>query len=115
MRSRQLSSHRIFGAAEAAKALTTSIPIVFCFVNEPVALGFAQSLAHPGGNLTGMSNFSVEIAGKRIELLKELVPGLTRLACWYNAEAVNEAIEVSAVQAAATRFGMQFLPIAANK
>jgi len=102
-------------AAAAAKALTTSIPIVFCFVNEPVALGFAQSLAHPGGNLTGMSNFSVEIAGKRIELLKELVPGLTRLACWYNAEAVNEAIEVSAVQAAATRFGMQFLPIAANK
>ena len=65
-------------ATAAVKALTTTIPIVFCFVNEPVALGFAQSLAHPGGNLTGMSNFSVDIAGKRVEMLKELVPGLTR-------------------------------------
>ena len=65
-------------ATAAVKALTTTIPIVFCFVSDPVALGFAQSLAHPGGNLTGMSNFSVDIAGKRVEMLKELVPGLTR-------------------------------------
>jgi putative ABC transport system substrate-binding protein len=102
-------------ATAAVKALTTTIPIVFCFVNEPVALGFAQSLAHPGGNLTGMSNFSVDIAGKRVELLKELVPGLTRLATWYNPEAVNDAVELKAVEDAAAKLGMQFLAIAANK
>jgi putative ABC transport system substrate-binding protein len=101
-------------AAAAAKALTTTIPIVFCFVNEPVGLGFAQSLARPGGNLTGMSNFSVEIAAKRVELLKELVPALTRLAAWYNPEAVSDAIEMPAVEDAAARFGMQFLAIKAN-
>ena len=89
----------------AVKALTTTIPIVFCFVNEPVALGFAQSIAWPGSNLTGMSNFSVEIAGKRIELLKELVPGLTRLAAWYNPEAVNDAIELAAIEATAAADG----------
>lgn len=102
-------------AAAAVKPLTATIPIVFCFVNEPVALGFAQSLAHPGGNLTGMSNFSVDIAGKRVELLKELVPGLARLAVWYNPDAVNEAVEMSAVDDAAARIGMQLLALKANK
>ena len=102
-------------ATAAVKALTTTIPIVFCFVSDPVALGFAQSLAHPGGNLTGMSNFSVEIAGKRVELLNELVTGLTRLGTWNNPEAVNDAVELKAVEDAAAKLGMQFLAIAANK
>ena len=102
-------------ATAAVKALTTTIPIVFCFVSEPVALGFAQSLAHPGGNLTGMSNFSVEIAGKRVELLNELVTGLTRLGTWNNPEAVNDAVELKAVEDAAAKLGMQFRAIAANK
>ena len=101
-------------ATAAVKALTTTIPIVFCFVNEPVALGFAQSLAHPGGNLTGMSNFSVEITGKRIELLKELTPKLTRLCAWYNSDAMNDAVELRAVESAAAHFGMQFLAIRAR-
>jgi putative ABC transport system substrate-binding protein len=101
--------------AAAVKALTATIPIVFCFVNEPVALGFAQSLAHPGGNLTGMSNFSANLAGKRIELLKELVPGLTRLAAWYNPEAMNDPVELKEVENAAVKLGIQFLAIAANK
>jgi len=101
-------------AAAAAKQLTTTVPIVFCFVNEPVALGLAQSLAHPGGNLTGTSNFSVEIAAKRIELLRELVPGLVRLAAWYNPQAVSDAIEVPAVEKAAAGLRMEFLPVKAN-
>jgi putative ABC transport system substrate-binding protein len=101
-------------ATAAVKALTTTIPIVFCYVNEPVALGFAQSLAHPGGNLTGMSNFSVEVAGKRIELLKEIVPKLNRLCAWINPDAVNDAVELREVERAATRFGMQFLAIKAR-
>lgn len=101
-------------ATAAVKALTATIPIVFCFVNEPVALGFAQSLARPGGNLTGMSNFSVEIAGKRIELLKEVVPRLNRLCAWYNPDAVNDAVELREVEIAAARFGMQFLGVKAR-
>ncbi len=102
-------------AAAAAKALTTTIPIVFCFVNEPVVLGLVQSLARPGGNLTGMSNSSVEIAGKRVELLKELVPGLTRLTAWHNPEALNvDAVELKAVEMAAARLDMQFLAIKAH-
>jgi len=95
-------------ATAAVKALTTTIPIVYCYVNEPVALGFAQSLAHPGGNLTGMSNFSVEIAGKRIEQLKEITPKMKRLCAWINPDAVNDTVELNAVEAAATRYGMQF-------
>jgi putative tryptophan/tyrosine transport system substrate-binding protein len=102
-------------ATAAVKALTTTIPIVFCFVSDPVALGFAQSLARPGGNLTGMTNISVDIAGKRVQLLKELVPGLTRLAIWNNPEAVNDAAELKTVEDAATKLGMQFRAIAANK
>jgi len=101
-------------ATAAVKALTKTIPIVFCYVNEPVALGFAQSLAHPGGNLTGMSNFSVEIAGKRIELLKEIVPKLNRLCAWVNPDAVNDAVELQAVERAAARFGMQLLTVKAQ-
>jgi len=95
-------------ATAAVKALTTTIPIVFCYVNEPVALGFAQNLAHPGGNLTGMSNFSVDIAGKRIELLREVVPGMKRIGAWYNSEAVNDAVELRAVEAAAARFDLDY-------
>jgi len=101
-------------ATAAVKALTKTIPIVFCYVNEPVALGFAQSLAHPGGNLTGISNFSVEITGKRIELLKEIVPKLNRLCAWINPDAVNDAVEREAVERAAASFGMHFLAVKAQ-
>ena len=97
------------------KTLTTTIPIVFCFVPDPVAAGFAQSLAHPGGNLTGMSNLRLDIAGKKIELLKELLPGLTRLAIWNNPEGVGDALELKAVEDVATKLGMQLRAIAANK
>lgn len=64
--------------------LTKDIPIVFCNVTDPVALGFAKSLGRPGGNLTGLSTFVLAIAGKRLQLLHDIMPGLKRLACWYN-------------------------------
>src|SRR5262252_2339684 len=64
--------------------LTKTIPIVFMFVPDPVGMKFAQSLARPGGNATGLSNFGREIAGKRLQLLKELVPGLTRVGLLVN-------------------------------
>jgi ABC-type uncharacterized transport system substrate-binding protein len=65
---------------QAAKAATTTIPIVMANVNDPVALGFVVSLAHPGGNITGLSNLSPEIGGKQLELLKEIMPKISRVA-----------------------------------
>lgn len=67
-------------AAQAAKQATTTIPIVFAGAADPVADGFVASLAHPGGNLTGLSNVAAELVGKRLELLKQAVPRLARVA-----------------------------------
>ena len=64
----------------AAKAATTTIPIVMAQDSDPVGSGFVASLARPGGNITGLSTLSPEISGKRLELLKEIVPALSRVA-----------------------------------
>src|SRR5713226_1684133 len=64
----------------AAKEATTTIPIVMGFDNDPVGNGFVASLAHPGGNITGLSTLAPEISGKQLELLKEIVPRLSRVA-----------------------------------
>jgi putative ABC transport system substrate-binding protein len=71
-------------AAAAAKRITTTIPIVFETLGDPVGAGLVDSLARPGGNLTGVAGISAELSGKRLELLRELVPGLTRLAILVN-------------------------------
>jgi putative ABC transport system substrate-binding protein len=67
-------------AVQAAKQATTTIPIIFPGVADPVAFGFVISLARPGGNITGLTNFSPELSGKRVELLKEALPQISRLA-----------------------------------
>jgi putative ABC transport system substrate-binding protein len=67
-------------AALAAKKATQSIPIVMVRVADPVGSGIVASLAHPGGNITGVSNIAPELTGKRLEMLKEIVPGITRVA-----------------------------------
>src|SRR5213596_1807546 len=64
----------------AAKQVTTTIPIVMAQVNDPVGSGFVASLARPGGNMTGLSTLAPELSGKRLELLKEVVPKLSRVA-----------------------------------
>ena len=67
-------------ATQAAKDATSTIPIVMAQDNDPVGSGFVASLARPGGNITGLSGLSAEMNGKRLELLKEIVPKLSRLA-----------------------------------
>jgi putative ABC transport system substrate-binding protein len=71
-------------AAHAAKAATSSIPIVFAVGGDPVASGLVVSLARPGGNLTGMATLDLELSGKRLDLLRELVPSASRAAILWN-------------------------------
>jgi putative ABC transport system substrate-binding protein len=66
-------------AVQAARDATRSIPIVMASAGDPVATGLVASLAHPGGNITGLTGISAELAGKRMELLRELIPGLRRV------------------------------------
>jgi len=71
-------------ATKAAQQATTTIPIVFTAVADPIRVGLVPSLAHPGGNITGFTTGSVELSGKRLELLKAAVPHLTRVAVFIN-------------------------------
>jgi putative tryptophan/tyrosine transport system substrate-binding protein len=95
-------------SALAAKAATTTVPVVFVTGDDPVRLGLVASLARPGGNLTGVSFLTVEVMAKRLELLRELVAGAVRVAVLVNpAEAPNTEITLRDVVAAARGFGLQ--------
>jgi len=94
-------------AAPAAKRATSVIPIVFAMDNDPVSSGLVASLARPGGNVTGLSLQSPELAGKRLELLRDIVPHFRRLAIMANVGYPNAALEMEDVQAAARTLGVE--------
>ena len=95
-------------AALAAKAATTTIPIVFAIADDPVRLGLVASLARPGGNLTGINFFSGELTAKRMELLREMVPTATRIAVLVNpANAANADTALREVGTAVRAIGLQ--------
>jgi putative ABC transport system substrate-binding protein len=95
----------------AAKQATTVIPIVFATATDPVGSGFVASLAKPGGNVTGLSNQSVDLVGKRVELLYEAVPALRRLAIMANVGYAAAVDEMREAQGRAQQLGIEVTAI----
>jgi len=91
----------------AAKQATSVTPIVFAAVGNPVGSGLVATLVRPGGNVTGISTQAPDLAGKRIELLREIVPGLGRLAILANVGSSSAALDMAEAQAAASTLGLQ--------
>jgi putative ABC transport system substrate-binding protein len=94
-------------AVLAAKQATFVVPIVFAIAGNPVVNGLVASLARPGGNATGLTNQTADLAGKRIELLREIVPDLRRLAIMANVDNPSVMLDIGEVQAAAGALGLE--------
>jgi putative tryptophan/tyrosine transport system substrate-binding protein len=105
------------GATRPAKAATVKIPIVMAQDDDPVANGFVASLARPGGNITGLATLSPELSGKRLELLKEVVPKLSRVAVFGASTSPGNAKVLRELELAAAALGvkLQFLDVQSPK
>jgi putative ABC transport system substrate-binding protein len=99
------------GAAAAFKRATSVIPIVFAVATDPLGSGLVDSLARPGGNVTGLSNLQAELAGKRLELLREFIPRLRRVAVMANVGYPSAVLEMGEVQTAVQSLGLEFFPL----
>jgi putative ABC transport system substrate-binding protein len=95
----------------AVRPLTTTIPIVFVVVTNPVGAGFVESLARPGGNITGFSTFEPEIGGKWLESLKALAPEVVRVGVLHDSEALGFKALWLTTESVAPTFGIQAVPI----
>lgn len=95
-----------YPAARAVVDATSTIPIISINAGEPVETGLAQSLAHPGGNVTGLSDLSDDLSAKRLQLLKEAVPGIKRVAMLYNADDTGMVTRYRAAQKVAPALGL---------
>src|SRR4030095_4692560 len=101
-------------AAIAAKNATTTIPIVFTTLADPIAAGLIDSLARPGGNITGLTNIAAELGGKRLELLKETVPKLSRVALLWDPQNSGSAQAWKESQLPARELGLQLHSMAVS-
>ena len=97
----------------AAKAATSTIPIVMVLVADPVGAGIVASLARPGGNITGITNIVAELAGKRLEILKEMIPSASRVAVLVNPDSQNAPLQMRSAEAAARSLGIELGPVVA--
>jgi putative ABC transport system substrate-binding protein len=98
-------------AALAAQKATSVIPIVFPLASDPIATGLVAGLARPGGNVTGLSNQATDLPSKRLGLLREVVPGLQRLAIIANANSPSAMLEMRESSVAAATLGLSVLPL----
>ena len=101
-------------ATSAAQETTTTIPIVIGSAGDPVGSGFVKSLAHPGGNITGLSELAVDVSPKLLEMLLSMVPELSRVAVLINPNNSSHFTILKNVQAAAQRIGVKVLPLKAR-
>jgi putative tryptophan/tyrosine transport system substrate-binding protein len=97
--------------ALAAKQATTTIPIVMAAVADPVASGLVASLVRPGGNLTGLTFFVPEVCAKRVELIKEAIPTLTRVAFFINPANPSHPIALTVMERTASALGVELVPM----
>jgi putative ABC transport system substrate-binding protein len=97
-------------ALAAAKA-TKTIPIVMAATGDPVASGLIASLARPGGNITGLSQMATDLAGKRLELLKEVAPGISRVAVLWNPQDMTSILTWREIQLPARQLGIELLSL----
>jgi putative ABC transport system substrate-binding protein len=95
----------------AAKAATSSVPIVLVSVADPVGVGLVASLVRPGGNITGVTNIASELAGKRMQILKEIVPTATKVAVLINQDDPNAPLQMDSAKSAAGTLGIQLDPV----
>jgi len=98
-------------AVPALKQATSVIPIVFALATDPVGGGLVAGLARPGGNVTGLSMQATDLAGKRVELLREVVPRLKRLAVLGNVTIPQVVLEMREVEAASPKLNIQVIPL----
>lgn len=102
---------RSWPAAVAAKQATTTIPIIMIGSGDPVATGLVASLAHPGGNITGLADLATELSAKRLDLLKETVPKLSRVAVLWNSADGGMTLRFRSIQSAAPTLGVALRPL----
>ena len=98
-------------ASLAVKKATTSVPLVMVAVGDPVATGLVASLGRPGGNITGLTSIAAEMEGKRLELLREVVPKISHIAVLWNAASPVQVIQERETRAAAQVLGMKMLSL----
>ena len=98
------------GAAPYLKAATSTVPIVFVYVADPIGAGLVESIRHPGGNATGLTNFGLELIGKRLEFLKEIVPPLARVAMIVNPTNPISSFYIGQANAAGQKLGLTCKP-----
>ena len=94
-------------AIQAARGGTSTIPIIMAWSGDPVRIGVVNSLAHPGGNVTGLSSLAPQVSARRLQLLKEAVPGLSRVAVFWNPAVPDKALDLQEMHAAAEVLGVE--------